>query len=674
MNVQPETRTDTAPQALGEQSAGAPESMHASTPSDWSKEPPADSHADADIDTPNATATPRLEPVPEVQLDPPLHAARDASAYVARMFQDMCSDDASQAAAAVAVVAQGDSEVTAVGADETGKRAHALPLHSQAPELAVVTGVSPADVICQLMAGRTVLVLGLGVSGLSMARWCVRCGASVTVADTRAAPPLIHRLRSELPGVQFVGGALDAALLDERHVDAVYRSPGLSPLDIAAVVDAAAHRSIGIAGELGLYCDALDALRGCCGYEPRVLGITGTNGKTTVTALTGLLVERSGVSVAVAGNIGPALLDTLSAQIDNGTLPDVWVLELSSFQLDAPAAFAPTAATVLNLSQDHLDWHGDMASYAHAKSHVFGPTGLMVLNRDDAAVMAMHDAAGFAPVSVRAESDPAPRAKCVKPVPRACVTFGADMPNRPGDFGIETVNGMAWLVRAQEGDETRKRGARRIASAAAADPEALFVQRLMPADALRIRGRHNAVNALAALALAQAAGCALGPMLYGLREYRGEPHRVESIAVIDGVEFFDDSKGTNVGATVAAISGLGAERRVVVILGGLGKGQDFTPLAAPVARYARAVVLIGRDAAQIRAALEGAGVLLLAADSLDAAVAAAADRAHAGDAVLLSPACSSFDMFDSYVQRGEVFRGIVRSRAHAVGQAMEGEA
>ena len=263
------------------------------------------------------------------------------------------------------------------------------------------------------------------------------------------------------------------------------------------------------------------------------------------------------------------------------------------------------------------------------------------------------------------------RGKPAKLITRDCITFGGDMPQRPGDYGIENVNGMAWLVRSQEADETRKRSTRRSA-AAQAEPEELFIQRLIPADALRIRGRHNAVNALAALALAQAAGCALGPMLYGLRDYRGEPHRVESVALIEGVEYFDDSKGTNVGATVAAISGLGAERRVVVILGGLGKGQDFSPLAAPVARHARAVVLIGRDAPQIRAALEATGVPLLGAGALDEAVEVASQRAAAGDAVLLSPACSSFDMFDSYVQRGEMFCSIVRERALDAGQTLEG--
>lgn len=240
------------------------------------------------------------------------------------------------------------------------------------------------------------------------------------------------------------------------------------------------------------------------------------------------------------------------------------------------------------------------------------------------------------------------------------------MPQRPGDFGIEQVNGMAWLVRALEADETLKKKRDQ--------EEELYVQRLMPADALRIRGRHNAVNALAALALCGAAGCALGPVLYGLREYRGEPHRVEPIGMLREVEFFDDSKGTNVGATVAALNGLGAERKVIAILGGDGKGQDFSALAAPVSRHARAVVLIGRDAPRIRAALASCGVSLLDAASMADAVAQANRVAHAGDAVLMSPACASFDMFDNYEHRARVFREAVEQLALAAGVQWEGTA
>ena len=331
-------------------------------------------------------------------------------------------------------------------------------------------------------------------------------------------------------------------------------------------------------------------------------------------------------------------------------LPQVWVLELSSFQLDSSEGFEPTAATVLNLSQDHLDWHGSMAAYGQAKARIFGTQALMVLNRDDLQVMAMRPA----PIKVKLQ----------KPIERGHLTFGGDMPQRPGDFGIEVTHGMTWLVRALEADETRRR--RKDAA------EELHFQRLIPADALRIRGRHNAVNALAALALASSAGCALGPMLYGLREYRGEPHRVEPVAIINEVEFFDDSKGTNVGATVAALQGLGADRRVVVILGGDGKGQDFSPLAEPVSRYTRGVVLIGRDAHRIREVLQNTNVALHDATDMVDAVSQAARLAQSGDAVLMSPACASFDMFDNYGHRAAVFCQAVAHLAEAAGVAMEG--
>jgi UDP-N-acetylmuramoylalanine--D-glutamate ligase len=452
-----------------------------------------------------------------------------------------------------------------------------------------------------------------------------------------------------LPDVQFKSGAFAAYLIEGTSVRAVFASPGLAPLETAPVIEAAQAMGLWVGGELSLFVQALENLKATRDYAPQVLAITGTNGKTTVTALTGLLIERAGKTVKVAGNIGPTLLDTLRLSMAT-ELPEVWVLELSSFQLDNAGPFEPSAATVLNITQDHLDWHGNMAAYAAAKEKIFGAHSLMVLNRDDARVMAM------LPEPVRA--------KLQKPVVRAHVTYGAEMPQRPGDFGLETVNGMTWLVRALEADETRRRRKD--------EAEELHIQRLMPADALRIRGRHNAVNALAALALASSAGCALAPMLYGLREYRGEPHRVEPIALIHEVEYFDDSKGTNVGATVAALNGLGADRRVVVILGGDGKGQDFSPLAEPVSRYVRGVVLIGRDAPLIREALGLCGVPLQDADSLPAAVMLAKDMAHSGDAVLMSPACASLDMFRNYEHRAQVFCQAVAELADAAGVSMEG--
>lgn len=536
-----------------------------------------------------------------------------------------------------------------------------LPVEGGGAALALPgSGVNP-------LQGQHVLILGLGASGLAMARWCARCGASVTVADTRTAPPQLAALQRDVPQARFVSGALDASLIEGTGMRAVFKSPGLSPAEVTAVTAAASAIGIRVTGELGLYSQALAQLQAERNYRPAVLAITGTNGKTTVTSLTGKLVERAGKSVAVAGNIGPTLLDTLMQRLDTDTLPEVWVLELSSFQLDGDKQFEPTAAAVLNITQDHLDWHGSMAEYVQAKRVVFGQQGLMLLNRDDALVMAMLDSAGLlASSAAGARATASSRARQQRLPQRAHVTFGGDMPTRPGDYGLEVVNGMTWLVRALDADETKRKRSE------AADE--VFFQRLMPADALRIRGRHNAINALAALALAGAAGCALGPMLYGLREYSGEPHRVQPIGMINDVEYFDDSKGTNVGATAAALIGLGADRKVLVILGGEGKGQDFTPLADPVRRYVRAVLLIGRDAPLIRAALADTGVPLLDVSSMQQAVAMASGQAHAGDAVLMSPACASFDMFDNYEHRARVFVQAVGDLAEQAGVMLGGAA
>jgi UDP-N-acetylmuramoylalanine--D-glutamate ligase len=326
------------------------------------------------------------------------------------------------------------------------------------------------------------------------------------------------------------------------------------------------------------------------------------------------------------------------------------VLELSSFQLDEAKGFEPSSATVLNITQDHLDWHGSMQAYTAAKNRVFGKQAVMVINRDD-------------PLVERLVPEPIPvKGRNAKPIVREVVRFGLDAPKRPGDYGLVTENGMTWLVRALEADETIKRAKR----GAAVEEEELHIQRLMPADALRIRGRHNAANALAALALATAIGCPLAPMLHGLREYTGEAHRVEYVATVEGVDAFDDSKGTNVGATVAALNGLGADKapaKLVVILGGDGKGQDFAPLAEPVQRHARAVATIGRDAAIVEAALASTGVTLRRHATLEAATRWCFEQARSGDAVLLSPACASLDMFRNYAHRAEVFVNEVQAMA-----------
>ena len=365
--------------------------------------------------------------------------------------------------------------------------------------------------------------------------------------------------------------------------------------------------------------------------------------------MTALLVARTGRSVAMAGNIGPTLLQTLADALDaNAALPQVWVLELSSFQLDGVHGFAPHAATVLNISEDHLDWHGGMLAYVAAKANIFGAHTTMVLNRDDAAVAALAPVPLLAAAALRGRAKPA-----AVPPARAVVWFGLEAPRRGGDFGLVVENDMAWLVRAQAGDDTPRR-----AAALAAEPGEIHLQRLMPADALRVRGRHNAANALAALALASAIGCPLAPMLHGLREYAGEPHRVEYLGTLDGVDAFEDSKGTNVGATVAALNGLGADKapaKLVVILGGDGKGQNFAPLREPLQRHARAIATLGRDAAAIEAVIEGLALPLQRHDTLEAATRWCFAQAQSGDAVLLSPACASLDMFRNYGHRAEVF-------------------
>lgn len=572
--------------------------------------------------------------------------------------------------------------------------------------------------------GLTVLVLGLGDSGLAMARWCARCGADrIRVWDSREQPPQLSALREQLPQAQFHTGPIEPAALLEG-VRLVLKSPGLSPRDerIAPLLNRALDSGLLVQGELDLFNRALADLKDERGYAPHVLAVTGTNGKTTTTSLTALLVERSGRRVATAGNIGPTMLDTLSAALDlepfesdeagedpvviddqaiefgeapegdapapaaqaedeslppepadDDTplelapppprapvfehLPEVWVLELSSFQLDEVKGFDPSAAAVLNLSQDHLDWHGDMRSYAESKARIFGQHATMVINRDDALVEKM------VPEPVVVKGGKGQRTKTVE---RKVVRFGLDAPRRPGDFGLVVENGMAWLVRAMETDDTIKRRKD--------EEEDIILQRLMPADALRIRGRHNAANALAALALATAIGCPLAPMLHGLREYRGEPHRVEYIGTVGGVEAFDDSKGTNVGATVAALDGLGQDKspaKLVVVLGGDGKGQDFSPLAAPVSRHARAIALIGRDAAALEDALQGTGVPMQRHPTLAAATRWCFEQAHAGDAVLLSPACASLDMFSNYKHRAEVFVAAVREFAADQGEVLE---
>jgi UDP-N-acetylmuramoylalanine--D-glutamate ligase len=526
----------------------------------------------------------------------------------------------------------------------------------------------------------TVLILGLGASGGAMARWAARQGWGVRVWDSRDRPPQAAALATDVPQAQRLTGPLAPAAL--AGVVRVLKSPGLAPTDalIAPLLSAAAEQGVPVHGELDLFVRALAALREAEGYAPRVLAVTGTNGKTTTANMTAALLARAGRRVALAGNVGPTMLDTLAAALDARAaaqaagaeevpaLPEVWVLELSSFQLagggtgahPGVAGFEPDAAALLNLTPDHLDWHGSLAAYGRAKAQVFGTQGVIVAPRGDAAVQALLP---------QPEPPARGRGKPVKPStpPRTVVHFGTDTPAAPGDFGIVDEGGIAWLVRALPEEE----GVRRKRD----EPAEIHLQRLMPADALRVRGRHNAANALAALALATAAGAPLAPMLYALRDYAGEPHRVQWLGSLGGVQLFDDSKGTNVGATVAALEGLAADigsGRIVIILGGDGKGQDFAPLAAAVQRHARAVATLGRDAAGIEAALAHADVTLPLQrhDTLEAATAWALSQAREGDALLLSPACASLDMFRSYVHRAQAFAEALRTLAADRGEVL----
>lgn len=612
----------------------------------------------------------------------------------------------------------------------------------------------------------TVLILGLGDSGLAMARWCARYGAELRVWDSRENPPQAVALHQTLPQALLFSGPLEGSALGQltRGVARIFKSPGLAPHDVRlqALFAWAHSQGVPVQGELDLFSQALSTLRIRHGYAPKVVAITGTNGKTTTTAMTHLLIARTGLRVALAGNIGPTMLDTLSEALNQEALPEleacvavdshgvpqqdevhrgsasqaceddqadeqneqaeqaeqaerdqeplqqdpttlarldetlptvaelvldddsaplipwpqtapaapvfahlpqVWVLELSSFQLHGVQGFEPSAAAVLNISEDHLDWHGSLEAYAADKALIFGQTATMVINQDDPRVRAM---AAPAPEAV-----PKPkgrgRSKPVKVTPRSVVQFSLHPPQRPGDFGLYTENRITWLVRALELDDTIKPKRGEVLE------QEIQIQRLMPVDALRVRGRHNAANALAALALATAIGCPLAPMLHGLREYSGEPHRVAYVATLNGVDLVDDSKGTNVGATVAALLGLGADcapAQLVVILGGDGKGQNFEPLKEPLQRHARAVATLGRDAAQIEAALAGLSVPIKRCQTLPEATRWALAQAQRGDTVLLSPACASLDMFDHYKHRAQVFVDEIQALAQEQGEVL----
>lgn len=497
-----------------------------------------------------------------------------------------------------------------------------------------------------------VLIVGLGETGIAAVRWCVRQGASVRVADTRQTPAGLDALRRDLDSavVQFHLGCdvFAESLLDE--VDALVLSPGLAPgmSPVRELLEAAQARSIEVIGEIELFARALAQLKDERAYAPKVLGITGTNGKTTVTALTRHMLSAAGMNARAAGNISPAALHALSDALDANDLPDVWVLELSSFQLETTKSLRCTMATVLNLTQDHLDWHVTMDAYTEAKARIFDMADTLLVNRDDARVMGMVDSLGA--LSVR--------------------SFGRDVPMLAGDVGIDTNNGVTWLCMSEptEFEDDLPAPVKRKKNAPEPQRQPGRTVRMMPVDALGIKGMHNALNCLAALSLARACGAGLASMLRAATEYLGEPHRMEFVRTIGGVDFFNDSKGTNVGATVAGLDGLG--RRFVLIAGGVGKGQDFSPLGPVIAKHARAVTLIGQDANLIAQVLSPSAVPIDFATDMQHAVARAFAHASEGDAVVLSPACASFDMFRNYPHRGQVFSDAVSELALDQGEVV----
>ena len=449
------------------------------------------------------------------------------------------------------------------------------------------------------LAGKSVLVLGLGETGCSLVRWLLAQGARVRAADSRKQPPALAEMRREFPQLEVACGAFRDEIFS--HADLIAISPGISVRE--PCVMRAAARGVPLVGDVELFAQLRNQ---ASGSRNQVIAITGSNGKTTVTALVEHLCKAAGKDAVAAGNISPAVLDAVLQRGANQ--PQVWVLELSSFQLETTSNLHADAATVLNISEDHLDRYPSMEEYAAAKARIFAGCGVQVLNRDDARSMSMAQ------------------------VGCQHVTFGLNELAAENDFGITCAAEEIWLMRGS--------------------------QRLLKASELPLAGLHNVANALAALALCTAIDLPMQPLLAALRTFKGLPHRVERVAEINGVVYYDDSKGTNVGATVAALQGLG--RKAVLIAGGEGKEQDFTPLKPVVAHHARAVVLIGRDAPLIASALNGCGVQVTCAQDMDDAVQQAALLAHNGDAVLLSPACASFDMFRNYVHRAEVFIAAVR--------------
>lgn len=455
------------------------------------------------------------------------------------------------------------------------------------------------------LTGKNVLVLGIGETGLSMAKWLVRQGARVRVADSRFAPPNLQKIENLLPETEIFTGPFGEKVFDGMEMIAI--SPGVSAID--PHIRQVAASGMPIVGDITLFKWALEQSNA---PAPKILAVTGTNGKTTVTAMVGVMLKKAGWDVEVAGNIGPAVLDAFMQRLDEGRMPQAWVLEVSSFQLETTENLNADVATVLNLSEDHMDRYNTMIDYTQAKARIFmyknKGEGIQVLNREDPHSMAM------------------------ALTEKKQITFGLDEPATNADFGIMQSNGEFWLVEGK--------------------------MLLMKTSDLVVNGLHNVANALAALALCRALQVPVEPLLASLREFRGLPHRMEKVAAFNDVTFVDDSKSTNVGATIAALNGL--QQNVVLIAGGEGKGQDFTLLTQAILAWARAVVLIGLDADKIKAALEECHVPVLFAKTMEDAMQKSFLLAQKGDVVLLSPACASFDMFKNYVHRAEVFVAAVK--------------
>ncbi len=448
----------------------------------------------------------------------------------------------------------------------------------------------------------TAVIVGLGRTGYSCATYLLARGWRIAVTDTRREPPQLARLAALDPAIPVRLGGLDEALLDDAVC--VVASPGIALSD--PFFNEARRRGLEIVGDIELFALAVDA---------PVVGITGTNGKSTVTTLVGRMAERAGLKVRVGGNLGEPALDLLTASQRDAERTELYVLELSSFQLEATRSLDLKAAAVLNVSADHLDRYASIEDYAAAKARIFARCDTAIVNLDDPLVMAM----------------PSPGQATLSFSLRAAI--GADyalaVAGAPAAAGPQ-----GWLTRRNEP--------------------------LLAVSELKIKGLHNAANALAALALGEALKLPLEPMLAELRTFPGLPHRSQWVADVRGVAYVDDSKGTNVGATIAAVAGMSGP--LVMILGGDGKEQDFTSLAAAFRGKVRHAVLIGRDRDAIADALEGVATLERC-DSLEKAVRAAARAARPGDTVLLSPACASLDMFRDYAHRGEVFSQAVRELA-----------